>query len=139
MGASDSYSESLLEALARAGISSQNHDFIQKFTMTVGIAGYRVVQSSDKPYVKARRRDSLPDLHIHWGYTNGFVSDDDAVRAVGPGVERAPSSRKGTWYVAHPVTKVRPGSPRAADKRREAGYCECGMQKSLTGVCASCD
>jgi hypothetical protein len=38
-----------------------------------------------------------------------------------------------------PETKVRPANARSADIRREAAFCDCGMQKSVTGVCSSCD
>jgi hypothetical protein len=39
-----------------------------------------------------------------------------------------------------PTTEVvRPGNARSADVRREAAFCDCGMQKSVTGVCSSCD
>ena len=54
------------------------------------------------------RRTSKPgggterrDLHIAWGYTNGF-SEEDLIRIAG-GATRRPSSRVGTWYVEHPV------------------------------------
>jgi hypothetical protein len=41
--------------------------------------------------------------------------------------------------VAHPTSRLRPGSKRSQDVRREAEFCACGMQKSLTGVCSNCD
>ena len=49
------------------------------------------------------------------------------------------SSRKGTCYVEHPVTKRHPGTPRSLDKRREGVFCPCGMQPALTGACVNCD
>lgn len=54
-------------------------------------------------------------------------------------VRRGASSRKGTWYVLHPVNLARVGDERSRDVRRKAPYCECGMELSLTGVCGSCD
>lgn len=131
--------DSLLAALAKAKIPTDNHDFIRRFTATMGIAEYRAMPLAAKPYVIAKRLDGGPDLHIYWGYTTGFTSDDEVVWAAGSGVGRGPSSRKGTWYVEHPLTQVRPGSERSKDVRREAGFCDCGMQLSLTGVCSSCD
>ncbi|OBY29616.1 hypothetical protein [Mycolicibacter kumamotonensis] len=139
MYTADQHSDSLLAALAKAKIPSDNHEFIRKFTTAIGIAGYRTVEEADKPYVIASRRDGRPDLHIYYGYTNGFTSEDEIVRIAGSGVGRSPSSRKGTWYVEHPTNRVRAGSERSRDVRREAGFCACGMQLSLTGACASCD
>lgn len=138
MYTADRQSESLLAALAKAKIPSENHEFIRKFA-AIGIARYRTVDQADKPYVVASRRDGLPDLHIYYGYTNGFTSEDEIVRIAGNEVGRSPSSRKGTWYVEHPTNRVRVGSERSRDVRREAGFCACGMQLSLTGECASCD
>ncbi|BBY47197.1 hypothetical protein MARA_06650 [Mycolicibacterium arabiense] len=74
-----------------------------------------------------------------WGYMNGFVSEEKVIRTLGEGVDRGPSTRKGAWYVAHPITRVRPSVPRSQGNRREAGFCNCGMQLTLTGVCDCCD
>lgn len=129
-------SESLTEALAKAQIPSANHEFIRQITTAVGIAEYHAVVTATKTYIKAVRRDGNRDLHISYGYTNGF-SEDEIVRIAG-GATRGASTRKGTWYVEHPVTKVRPGSARSLDKRREGAFCTCGMQLSLTGACSNC-
>jgi hypothetical protein len=130
-------SESLTEALAKAQIPSENHEFIRHLTNAVGIAKYRAVVTIGKTYVTAVRRDGQKDLHISYGYTNGF-SEEELIR-IAAGATRGASSRKGTWYVEHPLTKVRPGSARSLDKRREGAFCGCGMQLSLTGACANCD
>lgn len=133
-------SDSLLSALTKAQIASDNHQFIRRLTETVGIASYRAV-GGDKPYVLAIRRDGLRDLRIYWGYTAGFPSEDDARRASGGAGDVAPSSSvKGTWYVTHPVNRVYRGSERTKRVRREAGFCgSCGEQLPLTGVCGNCD
>ncbi|WP_006246556.1 hypothetical protein [Mycolicibacterium tusciae] len=131
--------DSLLAALAKARIPAENHQFIRRFTTAIGIATLRAVDSSDKPHVVAKRRDGLPDLHIYYGYTTGFTSEEEAIRAAGSGAACRPSSRKGTWYVEHPTNQVRPGAERSRNTRREGGFCSCGMQLSLTGSCSSCD
>jgi hypothetical protein len=136
MTAEDEFS-SLYGALSKAQIPAENHDFIRRFTTAVGITDYSVM-GAGKTYIRATRREGGPDLHIHWGYTNGFTSEEEAVGIAGSAV-RGASSRKGTWYVEHPVTKVRPGSSRSASVRREGAFCDCGMQLSLTGVCSNCD
>jgi hypothetical protein len=137
MSTADQTSDSLTAALSKARIPSKNRGFIRRFTKAVGIADYQVVEAS-KTYIKATRRDGLPDLHIYYGYTTGFTTEEEISRVAGDAV-RGTSSRKGTLYVEHPETKVRPGSARLVDIRREAAFCDCGMQKSVTGVCSSCD
>jgi exodeoxyribonuclease-3 len=132
-------SDSLISALTKARIPPSNHAFIRQFTTAIGIVEFQALVRPDKPFVRATRRDGLPDLHIHYGYTNGFTSEEEIIRSAGTGAERAPSSRKGTWYVAHPTNQVRPGGERLKNIQREANYCGCGMQLSLTGVCANCD
>jgi hypothetical protein len=136
MSADDEFS-SLPGALSKAQIPAANHEFIRRFTSAVGITDYRVVEAG-KTYIRATRREGGPDLHIYWGYTTGFTSEEEAIGVAGTAV-RGASSRKGTWYVEHPVTKVRPGSTRSASVRREGRFCGCGMQLSLTGVCSNCD
>jgi hypothetical protein len=138
MTTSNELSDSLLAAMTTAKIPAANHDFIQRFTAEVGITDYRVVQRQDKWHVVATRRDGLPALHIFYGYTNGFTSKEEIVRVAGAGVPCAPSSRKGKWYVEHPISQVRAGAERARDARREGSFCTCGMQLSLTGVCSNC-
>lgn len=131
--------DSLLGALSKTRIPVENHQFIREFTSAIGVVEFRAVERVGPPYVLATRRDGLPDLHIFYGYTNGFTSEEEIVRVAGIGVGRAPSSRKGTWYVEHPVTQVRPSGKRSRDARRTAGFCSCGMQLSVSGVCGNCD
>ncbi|KUI22286.1 hypothetical protein [Mycobacterium sp. GA-2829] len=136
----DRAKDSLLAALTKARIPAENHVFIRRMVDAVGVCEYRAVARADNPYVIARRTDGSADLHIHYGYTNGFRSEDEINRFIGGSAGRAPSSRKGTWYVEHPTNRVRPaGSERLRDTRREAGFCGCGMLLSLTGACGSCD
>lgn len=138
MTSSDESASSLIAELSRARIPIENHEFIRRFTAAIGVVTYRAVEASE-PYVQAERRDGGPDLRIYWGYTTGFLTEEEVVRVAGPGVERQPSSRKGTWYLAHPTNQVRARGERARDVRRKAVKCQCGMELSLTGVCASCD
>ncbi|BBX66564.1 hypothetical protein [Mycolicibacterium psychrotolerans] len=135
---SDSSPDSLLSALAKAKIPADNHAFIQKLMTAVGIVGYRAVVRADKSHVVAERRDGRRALHIFYGYTSGFDSQEEIVRFTGNAVGK-PSSRKGTWYIEHPTNRVSPTSDRSRDVRRTGAQCACGMQLSLTGVCASCD
>jgi hypothetical protein len=140
MTTADDRSDSLLGALSKARIPAENHGFIERVTTAVGIARYQAVTNVDKPYVRARRLDGLPDLRIYYGYTNGFISEDEVVYVAGSGADRGPSSRRGTWYVAHPTNQVRSGNERSRDTRREVTrLCSnCNVQLPLTGVCDDC-
>ncbi|BBX47757.1 hypothetical protein GCM10009641_19550 [Mycobacterium cookii] len=131
--------ESLLSAMAKARIPADNHPFIRRVANAIGIAEYRAVLSSDKPYIVAKRRDGQPDLHIYHGYTTGFTTEQEINGVADSGTGRGPSSRTGTWYVEHPKNQVRLGGKRSGDVRREGSFCSCGMQRSLTGVCVNCD
>jgi hypothetical protein len=131
--------DSLLAAMAKARIPADNHQFIRRVTAAIGIAEYRAVVSPDKPYIVAKRRDGLPDLHIYHGYTTGFITEQEIAGVADRGAGRGRSSRKGTWYVEHLESRVRLGGKRSGDVRREGRFCTCGMQLSLTGVCVNCD
>ena len=100
MTTADQASESLTEALAKAQIPSANHEFIRQITTAVGIAEYHSVVTATKTYIKAVRRDGNRDLHISYGYTNGFSEDE--LDRIAAGATRGASTRKGTWYVEHP-------------------------------------
>lgn len=131
--------DSLIAALNAARIPLDNHAFIARMLDGIGITAVRAVQA-DKPYVVASRRDGGRDLHIFYGYTTRFGSEEEIVRVCGPGVSRtAAKSPKGTWWVAHPINGIYDGSERSKDRRREAGFCACGMQLALTGKCDDCD
>lgn len=131
--------DSLVAALTKARIAAGNHAFIRRFATEIGITSYRVVDRPDKPYVVASRRDGKRDLHIFYGYTTGFTSEVEIVRLFGAGAGSNVNSPKGTWWVEHPVNRVRPSSKPSLDVGREGRICDCGMQLSVTGVCSSCD
>lgn len=140
MNTFDLQSDSLTAALSAARIPAANYEFVREITDAVGIDGYRFVDQPGKPFVIATRRDGLRDLHIYYGATNGFYSEDEVIRVAGEKADRrASGSRKGTWCVEHPVNESRPPGLLSRDVRREGTLCECGMQRSLSGVCASCD
>ncbi|MFM8856976.1 MAG: hypothetical protein ACKOI2_07180 [Actinomycetota bacterium] len=140
MDMSEQTSDSLLSALDKARITSENHAFIRRVAEIVGISRFQAVVGA-KPYIIATRRDGLRDLNIYWGYTTGFTTEEEATRVGGPGTTIGPSSNpKGTWYVTHPENRVGPREGRARTMRREAAFCDtCGEQTSLTGVCGNCD
>ncbi|CAJ1494130.1 hypothetical protein MU0083_000668 [[Mycobacterium] kokjensenii] len=139
MTTTDDQADSLVGALSKARIPVENHHLIERVTTAAGISEYQAVIGGDKPYVRAIRRNGLPDLHIYYGYTNGFLSEDEVIRFAGSGAGRGPSSRKGTWYLLHPTNQVRTGAKRSDDVRREAKTCPtCYMALPLTGICDEC-
>lgn len=52
--------------MSKAKIEPDNYEFIRYVTAGIGIEGYEAIVGS-KSYVKAKRRDGHPDLHIYWG------------------------------------------------------------------------
>ncbi|MFL0295233.1 hypothetical protein ACJH6J_30085 [Mycobacterium sp. SMC-18] len=60
-----------------------NHQFIAHITNAAGIDSYRFVDQAGKPYVIATRRNRLRDLHIYYGATNGFSSEDEVISIAG--------------------------------------------------------
>ena len=135
MSAGEQPSNSLTESLAKSKIPVENHGFIRGFTDAIGIAGY--YHRGD--YIEAVRRAGGPNLYIHYGYTNGFISEAEVVRAAG-NADREASARAGTWVVWHPINKKHASSARSADTRREPGLCPgCHMQLPATGQCDNCD
>lgn len=106
MSPSNQTSHSLIAALSEARIPAENHAFIHEITQATGVAGYRVVHHVGKSYVVATRCDSGPALHIEYGATNGFTSEEETIQIAPDAVGRGPSSRKGTWYVLHPVNQA---------------------------------
>ena len=66
----------------------------ESFTSAIGIADYEVVEAS-KTYIRATRRDGLPDLHIYYGYTTGFTTEEETQPASRSGAVRGPRSPEG--------------------------------------------
>lgn len=133
--------DSLLSALGKARIPSENHAFIKRMTDAVGISQYRAVGAAE-PYVAATRRDSRHELRIYSGYTIGFTTEDEA-RRVGAGAEviRPSYKIKGVWLVSHPkhghLGRRDMGSSKSA---REAAICPtCFQELPRTLICSNCD
>ncbi len=133
-------SDSLISALNKARIPVGNHDFIRQIANGIGLESCRANLDTSKPHVIARRCDGGRDLHIYYGYTVGFPSQEEIIRILGPGAPlHSAKSPKGTFWVAHPINEIFDGSERAKDRGRQAGFCACGMQLSLAGTCDYCD
>jgi len=128
---------SLGEALVARRIPIENHEVIRQITEAVGVGQYVGMSS----YIKAVRIDGRgPDLHIHYGYTNG-IPDESTAEAI---LERlSPSDRAASEHyrsvrkrgIAHPANKTRPGGGGAKTKR-DYGTCPgCYTKIYANGTC----
>ena len=130
-------SDSLINALTEARIPGENHAFIRSIINAVDVSELTVNGSTDKPYVLVTRRNGGRPLRIYYGYTTGFNSKEEIIAIFGD--TASPTDSKNGWWVPHPENRIYDGSERAKNQRREAGFCDCGMQLSLTGACSSCE
>lgn len=129
---------SLEEALIDRHIPVENRDFIRRALRSVDVAEY----VDRGGCIKVIRRDGGPAIEIHYGYTNGFRSEEEILAAVGD-VDRWISRRgRGMWGVSHPENKLRDGSGvgSARQDRREYGVCPtCWQTLPATRVCGNCE
>ncbi|MGB0971995.1 MAG: endonuclease/exonuclease/phosphatase family protein [Mycobacterium sp.] len=141
MNMTDDTPDSLISALRKSRIPSENHAFIRRITETVGISQYRAVEAAE-PYVAAVRRDGLRELRIYSGYTTGFTTADEATRVgVGAEVIRPSSKLKGVWLVSHPKHgDLGRRDGRTRNRPREAAICPtCFQELPRTRTCDNCD
>ncbi|TYL50415.1 hypothetical protein [Agromyces mariniharenae] len=128
---------SLGEALRDKRYPLENHAHIKRFTSVVGIEGFYETTG----YIRAVRADGGPDLRIYYGGTNGFVSEEEVIRAAGDETPRGPSiTRKGLWRIGHPTGA--PGRDAGARRSlaREYGTCpRCFTKFSASGTCGCTD
>lgn len=114
----------------------ENQAFIRRL-----LAGLDIIAFYDRgSYIRADRARGGYAIQIHYGYSNGFRSEDEITAGVGD-VDRWRSAR-GTalWGVTHPEHKLRSGGGGAKVERREWGFCPtCGLKLPATGLCDSCD
>jgi len=125
---------SIDRALRETGVPFENHRFIKDFLGRLDITGVRVAGN----HVVAERADGGMSLHIENGSTNGFLDEDEIIRAVGAEAPREPSGIRRGWRVIHPLDPGgRESGPMsgATPKRRGAPCLECFVELSLTGVC----
>lgn len=128
---------SLDRALFAHGIPLENHPLIRRFTAEIGIAAF----FERGPYIKAVRKQSGPALNINYGWTNGFVSEDEVINAAGEDLKRWPSGRgTGLWGITHPIHGHASSSGGAARPARNYGVCpRCHMQLPASGRCSDCE
>jgi hypothetical protein len=126
---------SLASALAAKSIPLENQVLIREFCEYIGIDRYE-----DRGYIKAVRANRGPALQIHWGWTNGFESEDEARRSTGDRAPCWPSQRgTGLWGVSHPTNNIGHGGGGPANELPDYGTCpSCNITLPATGVCDTC-
>lgn len=141
---------SLDEAFRAHGTPPANQALIRRIVEGIDAAGY-VGYST---HFRIERRGGSPALEVHPGYTNGFRTEQEIIRRLGPDVERWPSRRfHGAWGVSHPAAAPQPPasrrsaaparssrSPRASAPEVAPAVCPtCFMVLPVSGVCQNCD
>lgn len=122
------------DALNRHPIPFENRALVERITDAISIEGYYDAGA----HIRAVRNDGEKPLHIAYGWTNGFVSKEEARHAAGD-VTIDPSSRNGLWVVIHPINKIY-GAAESSTRGtpRDHGVCEvpaCGMTPPASGLC----
>lgn len=123
---------SLNHAFEGHQIPLENREVLRSAMSKLPITGY----FSRAGYIKATRSDTDRAIAIHSGYTNGFLSEEEAREATG--LDPWPSDRG--WGVAHPTNKIRAGGEmHSVGREREVRMCPtCGMQLAVNGSCSMC-
>jgi hypothetical protein len=114
-------------------VPRENRDFIAHICERIGVE--RFVPIASDGYLKAIRRDGRADLRIHPGYTNGFLSQEEARSVTGSDANVWESARKGLWGVSHPVNQIGQGSGVRSKKERDYGLCPHNLALPASGVC----
>ena len=130
--------DALERVLAERQMPLENQRFLRPVVAAIGIAQYELTAS----YIKAIRADGGPDLHIYYGYTGGFVSEQEVVDAVGDRADRWLYAQRDLWSVEHPVNKIRTEGGRGSGGSGsvQTSVCPtCFIQLPATGVCDSCE
>lgn len=122
----------LSDALASAGIPVENRKLIESFAAALGARRYELTTG----YVKAERDDGGPVLRIASGWSNGFVSQQEAMRFVSESDTWPSPDRPGLWGITHPVNGGGRRPDRASRPEPEPDVCpDCRFARSISGAC----
>lgn len=128
---------SLTEAL-KGNQPPENHALIRQVCGAVGATRFY----ERAGYVKAVRPDGRPALHIHFGWTNGFVSEEEvrsAVGELGSYWRSGRAKKKGLWGVTHPINNLR-GKNNRKQAKPDYGVCPVHfLALPATKICGLCD
>ncbi|MBL3699566.1 hypothetical protein [Leucobacter luti] len=90
---------SLEEALVHRRAPVANRVFLRSLLNRVPVE--RLVRSDDG--ITVVRSDEAPDLHVHKGYTVGFLTEEEITAVVGNAPRWQSVRHPGAWAVDHPV------------------------------------
>lgn len=126
---------SLDDALADFIVPAENHPIVHHLCEHIGIERYVLVES--RAYLKAIRREAGPILRIHFGYTNGFVTEEEARLAAGSDTNPWESDREpALWGIDHPENRIGQGGGGPAKVQVEYGICPVHhLALPASGVC----
>lgn len=126
--------ENLDHALEQWNIPLENRPLIRAYAQALGFTHYE----DRAGYLKAVRPDG-PPLQIRYGYSTGFVSEEEARTFSGPEQDVWPATRKNLWGFTHPMNRTHERSAAARAAERDHGVCtSCFTQRSASGAC-HCD
>lgn len=129
---------SLDAALRDNHLPLENDPQIRHFVSALGITDFY----RRSGYIQARRPAGAPGraLHIHYGYTNGFASEEEALDAAF-GIADPWKSNRG-WGVTHLENMIGSRNRQSAKKRGASAlpqFCPIhGHQLPATGRCDDC-
>jgi hypothetical protein len=129
--------DSLYEAFQNMATPSENRQLIRRVVEHISISAFYERRS----YIKGVRRDGGPDLRFWYGYSNGFISEAEAIAGSGGREPWASPNRHGLYGIDHPVRgNESSGGSRGGTTKKAATRClECGDQLALSGICNNPD
>lgn len=132
----DRHYPSLHAALHAQRIPRESQGFIERMLEPIPTSAY--IERAG--YIKVVRADGGPALEIHYGWSSGFRTEEEAVAAAGAEAHWPSARGHGLWGVDHPVrgrrTSERPG---LHTRPRDYGSCSsCFQTLPASGVCSSC-
>lgn len=132
---------SVKHALLACGIPTENHPLVEQVCDRLGVIDWVRCSATDD-YFRAVRGGKGPDLVVHWGWTDGFVDEEEVLMATDGRWRYVQSDYRGPgmYYVEHPINRLHEGGGGAAGKReRPVEICPI-HQVALpsTGLCDDC-
>lgn len=130
---------SLQRALIDFGIPTENHALVTRMCEAIAISRFEEYSN----HIRAIRSDGRGnDLHIHWGWTDGFTSEAEALMATQGRAPHVQSDMRGQgfYYVEHPVNRLHDGGAGTKSTQRDYGTCpRCFLSLPAVGACDNCD
>lgn len=130
--------QSLKHALLAFGVPTENHALVEQVCERIGVS--RWLPYSD--HFRAVRTSEGPDLRVHWGWTEGFVNEEEVLMATDGRWTYVQSDHLGAgmYYVEHPINRLHEGGGGAPGKHEPlAQVCPVHhVALPSTGLCDDC-